>query len=40
MGKCIDCGKESGLISEFLGLCRSCILRDFHNLESQIYRDY
>lgn len=38
MGKCINCGKEERLISGFLGLCRSCILRDFPSLESHIYK--
>lgn len=33
MGKCIHCGKESGLVSQFLGLCRECILKDFQIAE-------
>jgi len=38
MGKCIHCGKESGLVSQFLGLCRECILKDFLAVESHIRR--
>ncbi|UCC40059.1 MAG: radical SAM protein [Candidatus Aminicenantes bacterium] len=38
MGKCVSCGKEEKLISEFLELCRSCILRDFQSLESHIQK--
>ncbi len=38
MGKCIHCGNESGLISQFLGLCRECILKDFEAVESRIRR--
>lgn len=29
MGKCVDCGKESNLISDPLSLCISCIQEDF-----------
>lgn len=36
MGKCIYCGKESGLVSQFLGVCRECILKDFQAIESHI----
>lgn len=38
MGKCINCGAESSIISEFLGLCRDCILNDFPSVESHIQR--
>ncbi len=38
MGKCINCGKETRLISEFLGLCRDCILHDFQSLEPHIHK--
>jgi pyruvate formate lyase activating enzyme len=38
MGKCINCGTESGIVSEFLGVCRNCILEDFPAVESHIQR--
>ena len=36
MGKCRDCGKEYNAISQFLGLCRNCILHDFKSVEPLI----
>ena len=38
MGKCTNCRKEYSPISEFLGLCRNCILSDFQGVESRIYK--
>lgn len=38
MGKCINCGKESNLIAQFLGLCRECILNDFRGVEPRIQK--
>jgi len=38
MGKCFNCGKEDKLISNFLGLCQSCILQDFASCESFIQK--
>ncbi len=38
MGKCILCGTESVLVSQFLGVCRDCILDDFPSVESHIQR--
>lgn len=37
MGKCLRCGRENRLISEFLALCRNCILDDFAGVESRIH---
>lgn len=31
--KCINCGKESNLISEFLGVCLTCIRNDFEKIK-------
>lgn len=36
MGKCIRCGRENRLVSEFLALCRDCILDDFGGVKSRI----
>ncbi len=36
MGKCVSCGKENHLISEFLALCRGCILDHFEEVKSRI----
>lgn len=38
MGKCIRCGSENRLISEWLALCRKCILDDFSGVESQVHK--
>lgn len=38
MGKCVNCGKEESTISEFLGLCRKCILDDFKSVEPRVQR--
>ncbi|MFB0565847.1 MAG: radical SAM protein [Candidatus Aminicenantaceae bacterium] len=37
MGKCANCGKESKLIASFLGLCRTCIIQNLRECESQIH---
>jgi len=36
MGKCSYCGREYNPISEFLRLCRNCILQDFERVEPRI----
>ena len=38
MGKCINCGTDSALVAQFLGVCRECILKDFHSVESHIQK--
>jgi len=38
MGKCINCGNRSKVISGFLGLCRSCIINDFTHCKPQVQK--
>jgi pyruvate formate lyase activating enzyme len=38
MGKCINCGKEKVTVSEFLGLCRDCIVSNFKAAESRLHQ--
>jgi len=36
MAECVVCGQEARYISEFLGLCRDCIIHDFKNVKPRI----
>jgi pyruvate formate lyase activating enzyme len=38
MAKCVNCGKESNLISEALQLCLDCIRKDFDKMRAHIER--
>lgn len=38
MSRCFNCGRDATPLSEFLGLCRECIIHDFRTVESEIQK--